>query len=144
MRWVAALLVVAIAASACAEEGRPAEVGLSGTCGLRKVAKDVKESMVADEFVLEGVEIAQTQTIKGKFIATINAPYEVNEAYHQYQDQVTDAGWDIVTKETEGFEAEIYLSNERHMAAIQIRTSTCDRKVVVYVSIIDRSDLPGN
>jgi len=141
MRLIAALLVFALATTACSEEEKPSEPGLSGTCGLRKIAQDVDETKVADEFLLEGVEIAKTRTTKGRFIATVNAPYGVNEAYRRYQDQVRKAGWDIVTKETEGFEAEIYLSDERHLAAIQIRTSTCEGKVVVYVSVVDRSDL---
>jgi len=140
MKVVAALLVLAIAITGCAEPENDEEAGLSGTCGLRKVAPDVDESLVGDEFLLEGVEIAKIQKIRGRFIATVNAPYTVDDAYRQYQDQVKEAGWDIVTQETEGFEAEIYLSNERDLAAIQIRTSTCEGKVVVYVSIVDRTD----
>ncbi|MBW3594321.1 MAG: hypothetical protein KY391_01990 [Actinobacteria bacterium] len=140
MRSVAALLVLAIATTGCSDKQKPGEAGLSGTCGLRKIAKNVDEDKVANEFLLDGVEIANTQRLRGRFIATINAPYSVNEAYREYQDQVKEAGWDIVTQETEGFEAEIYLSDDRHLAAIQIRTSTCEGKVVVYVSIVDRED----
>jgi len=142
MKIVAALLVLAITTTSCSEEPKADEGGLSGTCGLRKIAPNVDESLVGEEFLLNGVEIAKTQNLKDRFIATINAPYGVDEAYRLYQDQIKDAGWDVVTQETEGFEAEIYLSNEQELAAIQIRTSTCDRKVVVYVSIIDRVD-PG-
>ena len=143
MRLVAALLVLAIAGG-CSDDPKQGEGGLSGTCGLRKVAKNVDEDRVGEEFLLEGVELARTQDFRGKFIATVNAPYGVNEAYRQYQDQVKEAGWDIVTQETEGFEAEIYLSDERRLAAVQIRTSTCEGKAVVYVSIVDREDQTDN
>ena len=139
MRWVAALVVLAIALTGCnGDEPKDEEKGLSGTCGLRKVAKELDEEKVGQEFFLEGVELARTQDIRGRFIATINAPYSVNEAYKLYQDQVKGAGWDIVTQETEGFEAEIYLSDRDDFAAVQIRTSTCEGKSVVYVSIVDR------
>ena len=145
MKPIAALLVLAIAAGGCTDDGKSTEQrGLSGTCGLRNVAKNVNEGLVADEFLLEGVQIARTQELKGRFIATVNAPYSVNDAYRRYREQVTEAGWDIVTHETEGFEAEIYLSDERHLAAIQIRTSTCEGKVVVYVSIVEREEEPSN
>lgn len=140
MKLVATLLVLAVAITACSEKRDGREAGLSGTCGLRKIANDVDESRVGEEFLLEGVEIARTQDLKGRFIATVNAPYGVDEAYRRYQDQVKDAGWDIVSQETEGFEAEIYLSDARSLAAIQIRTSTCEGKVVVYVSVVDRDD----
>ena len=140
MKVVAALLVLAAVVVGCSGEEKRAEGGLSGTCGLRKVAKDVDEEKVGEEFLLDGVEIAKTQDIKGRFIATVNAPYKVNDAYRRYQEQVKEAGWDIVTQETEGFEAEIYLSNEENLGAVQIRTSTCEGKAVVYVSIVDRDE----
>ena len=141
---VAVLIALAVGVTGCDRSEEPAGGGgaLSGTCGLPKVSKKVDPSKVSDEFVLEGVEIARTQDTKGRFIATINAPYVVNEAYRLYQDQVLDAGWKIVTHETEGFEAEIYLSDPDHLAAIQIRSSTCKNKVIVFVSIVDRGDLP--
>src|SRR5688500_10977509 len=138
MRWIAALLVLAIAMAGCSGDEERSEPGLSGTCGLRKIAKSVDEERVSEEFLLEGVELARTQEIRGRFIATINAPDSVDAAYRRYQDQVEDAGWDIVHQETEGFEAEIYVSDRETLGAIQIRTSTCEGKVVVYVSIVDR------
>ena len=145
MRLVAALLVLAIIGGGCANDDKPSEErGLSGTCGLRKIGRDVKERRVPKEFLLEGVEIARTQDFRGRFIATVNAPYGVDDAYRSYLKQVKEAGWDIVTHETEGFEAEIYLSNRRYMAGLSIRTSTCEGKVVVYASILDRTDLPTN
>ena len=144
MRFVAALMVLAVAMAGCADEDEPTVKGLSGTCGLREIAKDVDEDLVPEEFLLEGVELARTQTLRGRFIATVNAPYEVNAAYRLYRDQVKEAGWDIVTHETEGFEAEIYLSDEERLAAIQVRTSTCEGKVVVYVSIVDREQQAPN
>jgi hypothetical protein len=145
MRWAAAVVALAVVLSACTEpknedEGEP---GLSGTCGLRKIAQDVDEKRVPDEFLLDGVEIAKTTDIRGRFIATVNAPYTVNEAYRAYRPQVQDAGWDIVNHETEGFEAEIYLTDRSRLAAIQVRTSTCEKKVVVYVSIVERAKAPS-
>lgn len=141
MKRIAVLMMVAIVFGGCAgEEKKASEPGLSGTCGLRKVARDVDESRVSKEFLLEGVEIAKTADLKGRFIATINAPYSVNEAYRTYLRQVKEAGWDIVTNETEGFEAEIYLTDPKRLAAVSVRTSTCEEKVVVYVSILNRSE----
>ena len=140
MKRVAVLMMIAIVLGGCAgEEKKASEPGLSGTCGLRKVGRDVDESRVSEEFLLEGVEIARTEDLKDRFIATINAPYSVNEAYRTYLRQVKEAGWDVVTHETEGFEAEIYLTDPKRLAAVQVRTSTCDEKVVVYVSIVERS-----
>jgi hypothetical protein len=141
MRLIASLVVVALALGGCAAEKdrEPSERGLSGTCGLRKVAPDVDEKKVPKEFLLDGVEIAKTTTMKDRFIAIVNAPYSVDEAYRAYLDQVKEAGWNIVNHETEGFEAEIYLTSRAYLGAVQVRTSTCEGKVVVYVSLVDRS-----
>ena len=144
MKWVAALMMIATVMAGCNGEDKEPAKGLSGTCGLRRIAKDVDESRVSEEFLLEGVEIAKTTDTRGRFIATVNAPYSVNAAYRAYLDQVKEAGWDIVTHETEGFEAEIYLSDRDRLAAVQVRTSTCEDKVVVYVSIVDRDKAPGS
>lgn len=133
---------MAIGAAGCTQSEEPKDPALSGTCGLPKVSKKVDESLVSDEFRLDGGEIARTQDRKGRFIATINAPYSVNEAYRTYQDQIADSDWKIVTHETEGFEAEIYLSDPKRLGAIQMRSSTCENKIIVFVSIVQRSDLP--
>lgn len=141
MKRVAALMLIAIVFGGCAgEEKKTTEPGLSGSCGLRKVARDVDESRVSEEFLLDGAEVARTEDLKDRFIATINAPYSVNEAYRTYLRQAKAAGWDIVTHETEGFEAEIYLTDPKRLAAVQLRTSTCEGKIVVYVSIVERAD----
>ena len=142
MKRVAVLIMIAIALGGCAgeEKKESSERGLSGTCGLRKIAPDVKEKQVSEEFLLEGVEIAKTRYFEDTFVATINAPYSVNDAYRAYLDQMKEAGWDIVTHETEGFEAEIYLSDAKRLASLQVRTSTCEEKVVVYVSVLKRAE----
>lgn len=143
MKLVAVVMVIAIALGGCAgEKDKDAspDRGLSGTCGLRKIAPNVKEGRVSEEFLLEGVEIAKTAYFEGRFIATINAPYAVNDAYRAYLPQVREAGWNIVNHETEGFEAEIYLSDRKRFASVQVRTSTCEGKVVVYVSILKRPE----
>ena len=93
---------------------------------------------VPDEFVIDDVEVARTRSYDDELVITIYAPYEVNDAYRVYQDRVRDAGWKIVSQETEGFEAEIYLSGKDQLAAVQLRSSTCESKIVVYVSIVDR------
>lgn len=144
MKWVAALMVIATVMAGCSDERKEPPEGLSGTCGLRKIAENVDERLVSAEFLLEGVEIAKTTDSRGRFVAIINAPYSVNAAYRAYQDQVKEAGWEIVTQETEGFEAEIYLSDRDRLGAVQVRTSTCEGKVVVYVSIVDRDEAPGS
>ena len=142
MKLVAALLVLAIAVTGCQKEEPPADQRLAGTCGLPNVRKYPDIDQVSKEFLLEDGELARVQDRKGRFIATIYAPLEVNDAYRLYQEQVKDADWKVISQETEGFEAEIYLSNPKHLAAIQIRSSTCKEKIIVFVSIVDRDDLP--
>ena len=145
MRWVAALLIATIVMSACTSEDKQKEApkAISGTCGLPKVSKNVDPERVPEEFLLEGGEIARTKDFRGRFIATINAPYQVTEAFKIYREQVADAGWRTIQEENEGFEAELYFATKEQLAAVQIRTSTCDRKIVVFVSTLPRDDIPG-
>ena len=136
------MAALAVAVAGCTQAEEPKDPALSGTCGLPKISKKVDESLVPEEFLIDGGEIARTQDRKGRFIATINAPNSVSELYRTYQEQIEDSEWEIVTRETEGFEAEIYLSDPDRLGAIQIRSSTCENKVIVFVSIVQRSDLP--
>ena len=139
MRFVAALVAVAILGVGCG--GDPDEGGgLSGTCGLPKI-RGPEPERVSEEFRLEGDELARTRDYPDRFIATINVPFSVNEAYEQYGEQVVDAGWDVFMKETEGFEAELYLTRSDRWASVSILTSVCRQKSRVYVSILDRKAL---
>ena len=139
MRFVAALVVVAALVAGCG--GDDSSGGeLSGTCGLPKI-RNADPERVAEEFRLDGDELARTRDYPDRFIATINVPYSVTEAYEQYGEQVVDAGWDVFMKETEGFEAELYLTRSDRWASVSILTSVCQKKSRVYVSILDRKAL---
>ena len=107
-RTVAALLVLVVGVGGCSPPSEPTrdDRPLAGTCGFPPIRKPPKPGQVADEFILDDVELARVRSYGGgERVTTIYAPYEVNDAYRLYQEQVLDAGWEIVNKETEGFEA---------------------------------------
>jgi hypothetical protein len=64
--------------------------------------------------------------------AAFGAPWGVQEALGRYRKAARAAGFEIVTEDNEGFEAEIYLSRKRVLGFIQIRRSVCDDVSIVY------------
>ncbi|MEA2517204.1 MAG: hypothetical protein QOG16_1042 [Actinomycetota bacterium] len=74
-------------------------------------------------------------------MTSINVKLTVGEALKFYKKAVTGAGYEIINSDNEGFEAEIYLRKKNRLAAIQIRTSTCDDRSIVFINEIVPADV---
>lgn len=66
----------------------------------------------------------------------MNVPLSVQEAFDFYRKAVKEAGYESISVDNEGFEAELYLRRKKHLAAIQIRTSTCEDRAIVFINDI--------
>ncbi len=71
----------------------------------------------------------------------INIELGVQDALETYHSIVLEHGFEIIQEDNEGFEAEIYLRNKKHLAAIQIRRSQCDDASVLFVNLVDEDKL---
>ena len=116
--------------------------GLSGTCGLPTPEPGRDESLVPEVLLPPGAEISNAQAERGGFIAAINVKLSVGEALDFYRKAVKAAGYEAINIDNEGFEAEMYLRKEakNRLAAIQIRTSTCDDRSIVFINEIEPQD----
>lgn len=88
------------------------------------------------EFLVDGVEVAKVLVTKKRVSAALNNPRSVNESFEAYGKAARAAGFEVVGKDNEGFEAEIYLKKGTDLGAIQIRTSRCPEASVVFVNIV--------
>ena len=88
----------------------------------------------------EGAEISNVQAERGGFIAAINVRLGVTEALTFYEEAVKSNGYEVIQSDNEGFEAELYLRKKNRLAAIQIRTSTCEDRSIVFVNEIIPED----
>lgn len=110
--------------------------GLSGTCGLPTPEPDRDESVVPEIFLPDGAEISNAQIERGGFLTAINVKLSVAEALEYYRGAVKEGGYETINIDNEGFEAEMYLRRKNKLAAIQIRTSTCDDRSIVFINEI--------
>lgn len=92
-------------------------------------------------FLPEGAEISNAQAERGGFITAINVKLSVSEALEFYKEAVKQGGYEVISTDNEGFEAEMYLRKKNRLAAIQIRTSTCDDRSIVFVNEIVPEDV---
>lgn len=133
-----ALALVLVSLVSCTGDPRPTAnpAGLSGTCGLPTPEPEREESLVPDVLLPEGAEVSNAQSERGGFIAAINVKLSVGDALAFYRSAIKKAGYEVINIDNEGFEAEMYLRREKKLAAIQIRTSTCDDRSIVFINEI--------
>ena len=87
-----------------------------------------------------GAEISNAQPERGGFLTAINVKLGVQGAVDFYKTALKENGYEIINLDNEGFEAEIYLRKKDRLASIQIRTSTCDDRSIVFITEIVPED----
>ena len=120
-------------------EEPPLDEGLSGSCGLPTPdpVDQRADELVPETLLPPGAEIAKSTAERGGFLSAVNVPLSVADAFAFYREAVKDAGYEAISVDNEGFEAELYLRRKGHLAAIQIRTSTCGDRSIVFINDID-------
>lgn len=80
--------------------------------------------------------MSNSQAERGGYLAAINVRLSVSGAVDFYRPAIKKAGYEIINIDNEGFEAEIYMRKGKRLAAVQIRTSTCDDRSIVFINEI--------
>ncbi len=136
MRAVVWVLVVAAVFPACGGDKAPEDAPPNfSECGLPKRDPKSDRSLIPAPLLLEGVQVAKTQVEQGRVIAALNAPYSVQEAYGRYKKALPRTEFDVLQEDNEGFEAELYLQSGKELGSMQIRSSTCEDAVIVYLNL---------
>ncbi len=94
-------------------------------------------------FVIDEAEVVSAQRERGGFLASLNVDLGVQDALTRYRSVVRAADLEIIQQDNEGFEAEIYVRGRDRLGAIQIRTSQCTTKSVVFLNVVDPDQLGG-
>lgn len=140
-RLLAASLAAAIFSACSGDSGEDTEQ-TAASCGLPTPRSDVDVSVVPQEFTLsDSAEITTARKNRGGFIAALNVPFSVVDAFRRFKDAAGSGGYDIVAQDNEGFEAEIYLERRGQFGIIQIRRSTCDDMSIAFVNVVARKSL---
>jgi hypothetical protein len=101
-------------------------------CGLPAPQPSLARALVPKALRLDGTDLLIAERYSDGVNAAFGAPWGVQEALGRYRKAARAAGFEIVTEDNEGFEAEIYLSRKRVLGFIQIRRSVCDDVSIVY------------
>lgn len=133
---VAALIAVAVLAGCSEEPGPSGPRKLAGSCGFPARKTPVAPDGIPEVFLLDGVEVSNVRNVKKRLTAALNVPHGVQEAFDLYTDAAKQAGYKIIQRDNEGFEAEIYMRRGDDLGAIQVRMSTCTDAVAVYLNVI--------
>ncbi len=137
--------VIALGLVACDDgetSGNGARKAIPTGCGLPSPVPGVESDGIPQAFIPDGAEVARVQRRGTGIIASINVPYDVNEAFGIYKDAIGELGYELLGEDNEGFEAELYLRKQDRLTAVQIRSSTCDKASVVFVNMIVPAEQP--
>lgn len=111
-------------------------------CGLPAPDPRADADLVPAPYLLGGeAKVNKTDVTKGRVIAALAVPHSVNESFVLYKEAIGQTPFQILQEDNEGFEAELYLQQGDQLGSLQIRSSTCDDAVIVYLNLpTERSD----
>lgn len=111
-------------------------------CGLPAPDPRADAELVPAAYLLGGeAKVNKTDVTKGRVIAALAVPHSVNESFVLYKEAIGQTSFQILQEDNEGFEAELYLQQGDQLGSLQIRSSTCDDAVIVYLNLpAERSD----
>ncbi len=129
----------------CNDNGKapPAAAPIDPACGLPSPRRDEQAKLVPEPFLLDGdadvtnVEMHREQGLT----AALNVSLSVTDALAVYTKATREAGFKVLSRENEGFEAEVYFRRGSKLGAVQIRTSLCEDASIVFVSIVESEAL---
>ena len=132
-----ALVLLLCACSDDDDNPRPGEIAAS--CGLPTPKRNLDRAIVPEIFLRDGEAVlTSAQRERGGFIAALNVPLSVTDAFAEYRTLAREAGYRVISEDNEIFEAEIYLRRQGEIGAIQIRRSICEDASIVFVNVIER------
>lgn len=107
-------------------------------CGVPSPDPAARPELIPEPFLLDGdADVASAGRRKGGVTGVLSVELGVQEALPVYRKAVRAAGFDIVSEDNEGFEAEVYLKQGKRLGAIQIRRTLCDDVSIVFVNIVE-------
>lgn len=116
----------------------PAPTQQRRDCGLPRPDQDALDADVPTAFLpVNETEVVEARPREDRLIVTLDVPVSVEDSFQTYRQSVERAGFEILLKDFEGFEAELYLRKDKYLAVVEIRASDCNDAAVV------RLNLPG-
>lgn len=128
--------VVVAAFTGCSSDPPPPDVPNFADCGLPKADPAADASLFPEPLLLDDeAELARTEIERGRVIGALNVPLGVEAAFARFKDALAQTKFEILQEDNEGFEAELYVRRGKDLGSIQIRSSTCDNAVLVYLNL---------
>lgn len=129
----AALALLLVLTAACSSGGEDA----TDECGFPSSDPAARAELIPEELLLDGeAQVSSAGRRKGGVTAALRVQLSVQDALPLYKQAVTDAGFDIVGGDNEGFEAEVYIKKGKELGQVQIRRSLCADASVVFVNLV--------
>ena len=131
---LAAVALSLLVAGACNEGGGGST---AADCGVPTPDPAAQAELIPEPFLLDGdAAVASAGRRRGGVTAVLSVPLSVQDALPRYRKAVREGGFEVVSQDNEGFEAEVYLKQGKQLGAIQIRRTLCDDVSIVFVNVV--------
>lgn len=133
-------LVLATSCGGGGATGDPSAVPTQ--CGLPTPEPNLNPQLVPEAFVPGDSFLISTRRHDNGFLVALGAPFPIDRALEIFRDAAEQEGYEIVSEDNEGFEAELYVQRRRFIGAIQLRSSYCREATFVVINVF-KSQAPG-
>ncbi|MDQ4145133.1 MAG: hypothetical protein M3198_15620 [Actinomycetota bacterium] len=133
--WVAVSLTLLISAGCSGEKVKPAAKA-SPSCDLPAPAEKLDLTGVPTSFSPTGTELSRIIRSANGFTVALNVDGSVEDAQDLYRAAVLDDGFDVLSEDFEGIEAELYLQRNKEYATVRIISTACPSTSRAYVQLV--------
>ncbi len=136
IRLAAVAVAVALMLTSCGDGGGAGDPEAVPTeCGLPTPEPSLDPDILPASFLPDGAFLISTRRHEQGFLVALGAPYPIDRALAVFREAAKEEGYEIVSEDNEGFEAELYLQRQKLIGAIQIRSSYCREATFVVINV---------
>ncbi|MFN2525049.1 MAG: hypothetical protein ABR505_02120 [Actinomycetota bacterium] len=128
--------IVLVFAASCSGGGRAGDpTAVPTECGLPTPEPNLNPEILPAAFLPGDSFLISTRRHERGFLVALGAPFPIDRAIEIFRDAAEGEGYEIVSEDNEGFEAELYMQRRKLIGAIQLRSSYCREASFVVINV---------
>ncbi|MCA1675911.1 MAG: hypothetical protein LC799_28315 [Actinobacteria bacterium] len=117
----------------CAEEPVEEADAQSDLCGAPTPDPRADSSLVPDAFLPGGATVVDAKRTGKTLNASVLVSFDVQEALTFYKRAFKTEGYEVITEDNEGFEAELYTKRRQELAGLKVRSTLCNQVTLINI-----------
>ncbi len=128
------VLVLALMRAGGTEAVAPPD-DLSAECGAPTPAPEADRALVPEAFLPTTSAVVDTSRKNQSLNAALTVSLEIQGALEFYRDAVASEGYEVISEDNEGFEAELYIKRGGELGGVRIRPTLCSHVALIHITL---------